>query len=114
PNPTPTLNASNPSVAAPASSPSASCTRSGKLSRRPSCSCITAFMAVPFVSMDLFALATFPTGTDEANGTAAYKLLRARDNLGFTDRPGRHWSVSSLNPPAQTTPATQSRGVSAL
>jgi hypothetical protein len=34
-------------------------------------------MAVPFVSMDLFALATVPTGPDEAKGTATYKLLRA-------------------------------------
>jgi hypothetical protein len=52
PSPTLTLNASNPSFAAPASSPSASCTRAGKLSGRLSCSCITVFMAVPFVSMD--------------------------------------------------------------
>ena len=34
-------------------------------------------MAVPFVSMDLFALATVPTGPDKAKGTATYKLLRA-------------------------------------
>jgi hypothetical protein len=27
--------------------------------------------------MDLFALATVPTGPDEAKGTATYKLLRA-------------------------------------
>ena len=34
-------------------------------------------MAVPFVSVDDFALATVPTGPDEARGTATYKLLRA-------------------------------------
>jgi hypothetical protein len=43
-------------------------------------------MAVPFVSMDLFALATFPTGTDEAKGTATYKLLRATGQPQLEDQ----------------------------
>jgi hypothetical protein len=49
-------------------------------------------MAVPFVSMDLFALATVPTGPDEAKGTATYKLLRA------TGQPliGRHLTFVPL------------------
>jgi hypothetical protein len=38
-------------------------------------------MAVPFVSMDLFALATLPTRADEAKGTATTNFYELRDNL---------------------------------
>jgi hypothetical protein len=39
-------------------------------------------MAVPLVSMDLFALATVPTGPDEAEGTATTNFYALRDKLG--------------------------------
>jgi hypothetical protein len=38
-------------------------------------------MAVPLVSMDLFALATLPTRADEAEGTATTNFYALRDNL---------------------------------
>jgi hypothetical protein len=43
-------------------------------------------MAVPFVSMDLFALATLPTRADEAKGTATYNFYALRDNLRLQNR----------------------------
>src|SRR5215213_6157482 len=38
-------------------------------------------MAVPPVSMDLFALATLPTAADEAGGPPSIKFYELRDNL---------------------------------
>src|SRR3954447_17552768 len=39
-------------------------------------------MAVPPVSMDLFALATLPAAADEAGGPPSIKFYELRDNLG--------------------------------
>src|SRR5215211_6235949 len=86
PSPTPTLIASSPSFAALASSPSALCTAGGS----PSMPCglaatdaaDTVLMAVgPPVLVDLFALATVPTGPDEAGGPPPTKFYELRDNL---------------------------------
>jgi len=41
-------------------------------------------MAVPFVSIDLFALATVPTGPDEAKGTATTNFYELQDNLPWS------------------------------
>jgi len=38
-------------------------------------------MAVPPVSMDLFALATLPAAADEAGGPPSIKFYELRDNL---------------------------------
>jgi len=38
-------------------------------------------MAVPPVSMDLFALATLPAAADEAGGPPSIKFYEPRDNL---------------------------------
>jgi hypothetical protein len=38
-------------------------------------------MAVPLVSVDLFALATLPAGADEAGGPPPTKFYEDRDNL---------------------------------
>src|SRR5436853_6813997 len=82
PSPTPTLSASSPSFAAPASSPSASSTAAGSPSTRSSPAAtdaaVTVLMAVgPPVLVDFrFALATVPTGPDEAGGPPP-QVLRA-------------------------------------
>src|SRR5215207_3160766 len=74
PSPTPTLSASSPSFAAPASAPSASATAGGSPSMHSSPAATdaadTVLMAVgPPVLVDFrFALATVPTGPDEAGG----------------------------------------------
>src|SRR5215210_9426932 len=92
PSPTPTLNASNPSFAAPASSPSASCTELGNASMRGSLAATdaagTVLMAVgPPVLVDFrFALATVPTRPDEAGGPPP-QVLRA---TGQPQQPSRY------------------------
>src|SRR4051794_26701453 len=73
PSPTPTLNASRPSFAAPTSSPSTSCTDKGSSSMQSSLAATDAadtvlMRLVLLSSMDDFALATVPTGPDEAGG----------------------------------------------
>src|SRR4051794_508137 len=67
PSPTPTLNASSPSLAALTNSPSASCTLGGNASSAlATCSCTTVLMAVPSSRWTCSQLATVPTGPDEA------------------------------------------------
>jgi hypothetical protein len=43
-------------------------------------------MAVPPVSMDLFALATLPAAADEAGGPPSIKFYELRDNLERVQR----------------------------
>src|SRR4051794_5169691 len=73
PSPTPTLSASRPSFAAPTSSPSTSSTVAGSPSMPSSLAATDAadtvlMRLVLLSSMDDFALATVPTGPDEAGG----------------------------------------------
>src|SRR5205823_2087692 len=84
---TPTLKASSPSFAAPTSSPSASCTRSGNTASDASPAgardTVESFTAVPPLIFG-GSPRTLPTGADEAGGTAV-KFYELRDNL--YDRP---------------------------
>jgi hypothetical protein len=82
PSPTPTLSASNPSFAAPTSSPSASSTANGSplvaVAAWPADTVIS-FTAVP-PSIFAGSPRTLPSGADAAGGTAV-KFYELRDNL---------------------------------
>src|SRR5881392_1024874 len=78
PSPTPTLNASSPSFAAPTSCPSASCTRPGRTTS-PLLACASdtlLFTAVPPLIFD-GSPTTLPSGADGKEGPPTYKVLRA-------------------------------------
>src|SRR4051794_27758976 len=78
PSPTPTLNASSTSFAAPTSCPSASCTRPGRTtSSLLACASDTLlFTAVPPLIFD-GSPTTLPSGADGKEGPPTYKVLRA-------------------------------------
>src|SRR4051794_41211882 len=86
PRPTPTLNASSPSFAAPASSPSASSTDSGSPSMLDG---LAATDAADTVLMRLVLLSSWtwfrthhgPNGTGRGGRTAAFKFHELRDHL---------------------------------
>src|SRR3954452_22441688 len=104
PRPTPTLSANSPSLAAPASSPSASCTRSGnptvaRSSLATSSLDTVLIAAVPPVLGGLVHTRHGRNATGRGGRTAAFKFYELRDNLGAAAHHG-HFAQREVAPSA--------------